>query len=138
MKMNLNILLVLIIVTISQAFCLSVIKRDVAAENVSVDGTEIDSRFGLSDVKDFLGTAKTKIVSGANKIVEGAEKVGAGAEKAYGYVKDNVLTGYDYIKRKVKPNKDGLDHDLDIRSDLHPEGITFPRSKRANNQPQGN
>lgn len=105
---------------ISLIFVFMIICTVMCDVSVPTDGgTEIDSRFGLSDVKEFVGTAK-------DKIVQGAHKVGDEAEKAYTYVKDGVLTGYDYLKRKVKPNKDGLDHNIDIRTD----GMNFPRNKR--------
>jgi hypothetical protein len=92
------------------------------SDGVEGNGPDVDSRFGLSDIKDFANTA-------GKKIKTGAKKVGQGIEHAADSVKEGFLSGYDYIKRKIKPNKDGLDYAIDVRREDENEEVRDPTRK---------
>jgi hypothetical protein len=71
------------------------------------DETQIDSRFGWSDVEST--------VKKAGNLVQSAHKVGDWVLDKAGVVKDAVVHGYDYLKKTIKPN-DGYNQGMDIRT----------------------
>jgi hypothetical protein len=80
------------------------------------DATQIESRFGWSDVKETAKSTKDGFVAGAHKVG------GWISEKAV-KAKDNVISGYDYLKKKIKPkNENSNDESI-------PENTTNGRIK---------
>jgi hypothetical protein len=90
------------------------------------DATQIESRFGWSDVKETAKSTKDGFVAGAHKVG------GWISEKAV-KAKDKVVSGYDYLKKKIKPKNEGVDQNqnLEFRT-LDHEVETFTRTPRSN------
>jgi hypothetical protein len=81
------------------------------------DATQIESRFGWSDVKETAKSTKDGFVAGAYKVG------GWISEKAV-KAKDKAISGYDYLKQKIKrKNENSNDESI-------PEGTTIAPIKR--------